>query len=165
MLWFAVFALPLALLLPACTTATESAHDSPVPVSVVHPSDVYIELHPAEDGGAVGHILLTYADDVMRNFRVGTLPEGMTIEPQGARAFWCRVRPDCGIYEERLSVRLSRERVSESAREGLTFVLLADGARSGWAPFANNSQVLRQERIFLPAYQMRHALRRGGVPF
>jgi hypothetical protein len=160
----AALVLSLALLLPACLATTEATQDR-APVAVSQPSDAYIELRPAEGGGAVGHILLTYADDVARNFRAGTLPDGMTVEPQGVRALWCGTRPDCGIREERLAVRLSPERVSESAREGLTFVLVADGAHSGWAPFTGNPQGLRQEQIFLPAHQMRHALRRGGVRF
>jgi hypothetical protein len=164
MLRRAVFGLPLALLLPACAVTTGGAQD-PVPASVAHPSDVHIELRPAQDGSAVGHILLTYADDGVRNFRAGILPEGMTVEPQGVRALWCVVRPDCGMYEERLAVRLSRKRISESAREGLTFVLVADGARGGWTSFTGSPRGLRQERIFLPAHQMRHALRRGGVRF
>lgn len=164
MLRRAIFVLPLALLIPACTATTGGTQD-PAPASVVHLSDAYIDLRPAEDGGAVGHIMLTYADDGVRNFRAGILPDGMTVEPQGVRARWCVVRPDCGIYEERLAVRLSPKRVAESAREGLTFVLVADGARGGWTSFTGNPRGLRQERIFLPAHQMRHALRRGGVRF
>lgn len=160
----ALLILPLALMLPACMATTEEARNQ-APVPVVQPSDAHLTLRPAEGGGAAGELVLTYADEAQRNFRPGPLPEGITIEHQGVRALWCGVRPDCGIREERLTVSMTKEAVARSARDGLTLTLAADPAARSRVPFMSDPQGPRQEMIVLPAHQMRHALRRGGIRF
>lgn len=160
----ALLVLPLAALLPACTATTEEARNR-APVPVVQPSDAYIELRPAEDGGAAGRLVLTYVDETQRNFRPRTLPEGVAVAPQDVRAVWCGARPDCGIREERLSISMTREAVAASARDGLVLVLDVAEVSRGRLPFMGDPGGPRQERIALPAHQMRHALRRGGVRF
>ena len=156
--------LPFAALLPACMATTEETRNR-APVPVVQPSDAYIELSAAKDGGATGYLVLTYADKTQRNFRPSVVPNGVSLEPQGVRALWCGVRPDCGIREERLAVSMTREAVAASARDGLVLVLETSEDAHNRMPFMSNPGGPRQERIILPAYQMRHALRRGNVRF
>jgi len=160
----ALLVLPLALLLPACMATTEEARNQ-APVPVVQPSDAHLTLRPAAGGGAAGELVLTYADEAQRNFRPGTLPDGVSIERQSVRTLWCGARPDCGIREERLTISLSPEAVARSASEGLTLTLAADPAARNWVSFMSDPQRPRQEMIVLPAYQIRHTLRRGGIRF
>jgi len=160
----ALLVLPLALLLPACMATTENAQNL-ASVPVVQPSDAHLTLHPAEGGGAAGELVLTYADETQRNFRPKILPNGVSIKRQSVRALWCGARPDCGIREERLTITLSAEAIARSARDGLTLILAADPVTPHWLPFMSDAQRPRHEMIVLPAYQIRHTLRRGGIRF
>lgn len=144
---------------------TTENHRHREPVTVIHPSDAYIELRPSEDGGAIGHLILTYVDETPRNFFPVHLPNGIYLQPQGIRSVWCGARPDCGIREERFSISMTREAVSTSAQDGLTLVLYTSDADRRPIPWMGNSGRFRQERIVLPAHQMRHALRRGHIRY
>ena len=59
---FALFGLPLALLLLACMTATEGVRNE-LPVLVVHPSDAHPTLRPVMGSSAVSEQAPTCADE------------------------------------------------------------------------------------------------------
>lgn len=159
-----LFVLPLATLIPACMATTEETRNQ-TPVQVIQPSDAYLDLRPSDSGGAVGYLVLTYADENARNFRPGVIPDGVYVEPHSVRALWCGARPDCGIREERLTISLTRDAVAAAARDGLVLVLNTSEATHNRTSFMGNPRWYRQERIAFPPHQMRYALRRGGVRF